>query len=283
MTGPITALDHVVLMCPDIGEGIAAYSTLLGVEPAWQSASDGLETAIFRTANTGLELIAPAKEGQGADRLRALLEERGPGLTSLAFATDDIEAAHRLFVRRGLDPDAVSNGSSTDAISGEERRWRRFRCADAAMAGIKTFILQAETQLHVPSGAADAVQSLDHIVISTPNPERALALYGARLGLDLRLDRTAEQWKTRFLLFRTGSLTFEVIHRLNERMDPNGPDRIWGLTWAVDDLGAAHARLAKAGLNISEIRSGRKPGSEVFTVRDKTLGVPTLFISHKPR
>ena len=128
-----------------------------------------------------------------------------------------------------------------------------------------------------------AVSALDHIVINTPNPERAAATYGARLGLRFALDRTAEQWQTRFLFFRIGNLTLEVIHRLGDAQDTAGPDRLWGLTWAVEDLDAAHARLGDADRDISEIRDGRKPGSRVFTVRDGTQGVPTLFIDHAPR
>ena len=135
----------------------------------------------------------------------------------------------------------------------------------------------------VADAAPDAVVSLDHVVIDTPNPDRALGLYGARLGLDLALDRNAPEWKTRFLFFRTGGLTFEVIHRLGETHDAAAPDKIWGLTWEVDDLAAAHARLSAAGFNISEQRKGRKPGSTVFTVRDGTMGVPTLFIAHEGR
>jgi len=33
-----------------------------------------------------------------------------------------------------------------------------------------------------------------------------------------------------------------------------------------------------AGLDVAEVRLGRKPGTRVFTVRDKTCGVPTLVL-----
>ena len=65
---------------------------------------------------------------------------------------------------------------------------------------------------------------------------------------------------------------------------------LWGSTPAkqtyhieTDDLEAAHARLSQAGRDVSELRTGRKPGSRVFTVRDGTQNVPTLFIAHTPR
>ena len=82
---------------------------------------------------------------------------------------------------------------------------------------------------------------------------------------------------------KNGRLTLEIIHRLGEAHDVGADDNIWGLTWSVQNLDAAHDRLSKAGLNVSDIRKGRKPGSRVFTVRDGTLDVPTLFISHMPR
>lgn len=279
----ITALDHIVLICPDIEAGTACYSAMLGQPPCWRAQSDGAATALFSLENTSLELMAPSGETAAAPRLRELIEERGAGLTSLAFRVDDIENAHHRLTRRGLKPSDITTGQSTNQVSGNVRRWRRFRCADDRTSGIKTFILQPDEKLPPPDLASGSVTRLDHIVIDTPNPDRALGLYGARLGLDLKLDRTAEQWKTRFLFFRTGGLTFEVIHRLGETHNASADDRIWGLTWAVDDLAAAHARLSEAGLDVSEIRTGRKPGSEVFTVRDGTLGVPTLFISHTPR
>lgn len=279
----IDALDHIVLVCPEIEAGAAVYSSLLGREPSWRAKADGAATALFSVQNTALELMAPDGTGPVADRLREIIAERGPGLTSLAFRTGDIAETHHKLARRGLIPGDITDGESTNLGDSSIRRWKRFRCSDEAMAGIKTFILQPESAPKVAEPASGAVQSLDHIVINTPNPDRALGLYGAKLGLDLKLDRTAEQWKTRFLFFRTGGLTFEVIHRLGEAHDPAGPDTIWGLTWAVDDLAAAHARLSETGLDLSDIRTGRKPGSSVFTVRNGTLGVPTLFISHSPR
>jgi catechol 2,3-dioxygenase-like lactoylglutathione lyase family enzyme len=281
----ITGLDHIVLVCPDIVTGTAVYSALLGRAPDWQSVSgDGGATALFRVNNTALELMGPHGDGPLAGRLGEIITDEGPGLKSLAFGTQDIEHAHHRLTRRGLKPHEIIPGESRSEIGGETRNWRRFRCADAETAGIKTFLIEhvseASGSLDAPEGA---VTGLDHIVINTPNPDRAAALYGARLGLDLALDRTAPEWKTRFLFFRTGGLTLEVIHRLGEDHDASANDTIWGLTWEVDDLEAAHERLLDGGFDVSELRTGRKPGSRVFTIRNGTLNVPTLFISHDPK
>jgi len=280
----ITRLDHFVLICPDIEVGIATYETLLGAGPVWRAEDSeaGSASALFKVDNTALELMAPTGAGPVGVRLKEMLAETGPTITSLAYEVADVGMAHHAFGRRGLAPSDISDGESMDMLSGTTRTWKRFRCADEVCAGVKTFVLQ-HTQGALPEVKAGdgRATSLDHLVINTPNPERAVALYGARLGLRFALDRTAEQWKTRFLFFRLGGLTLEVIHRLGEAHTPEAPDSIWGLTWAVADLEAARARLAGAGLTVSEIRKGRKPGSTVFTVKDGTLGIPTLFIAHE--
>jgi catechol 2,3-dioxygenase-like lactoylglutathione lyase family enzyme len=132
----------------------------------------------------------------------------------------------------------------------------------------------------VPTKVADnaAVSMLDHIVVNTTHPERATALYGARLGLDLRLDRTNEQWGARQLFFRCGQAVVEV--GANLKLPPgDAPDTFGGLAWRVRDPEAARARIAAAGIDVSEVRRGRKPGTSVFTVRNGTGGVPTLMLS----
>jgi hypothetical protein len=60
---------------------------------------------------------------------------------------------------------------------------------------------------------ADApITAMDHVVVSTADPERAAALYGARLGLDMALDRSHPDWG-RLMFFRCGDLIVEVVHR----------------------------------------------------------------------
>lgn len=278
----ITALDHFVLLCPDIEPATEAYALLLGAAPVWQSDADGAASSVFAVGNTALELMAPSGDGDVATRLREMTAN-GARMTTLVYRSDDLASDHHLMTRRGLGPSEISSGGSTHRSSGAERTWQRFRIPDDTMAGVKTFILQSDAPLTPAVAQPGAATALDHLVINTPNPERAVANYGARLGLRFALDRTAEQWKTRFLFFRLGGLTLEIINRLGQDQDPNDPDFIWGLTWETDDLEAAHARLTASGHDLSEIRTGRKPGTTVFTVRDRTQDVPTLFIAHAKR
>ncbi len=42
------------------------------------------------------------------------------------------------------------------------------------------------------------------------------------------------------------------------------------------------ARLRAAGVSLSELRKGRKPGTRVATVKSHCLGLPTLLLEPAP-
>lgn len=278
----ITGLDHAVLLVRDIEAGTKGYQTLLGRTPSWRAESDGAATAIFTLGNVSLELMAPAGTGEAGDRVRAALDKEGEGIASLAFAVDDIAQAHHRLTRLGLAPDDISSGESSDLASGRRLSWKRTR-ATASTHGIRMFFIQRDEALPRSHDAASApVDALDHLVISTPDPERAAALYSARLGLDLKLDRTIDALGTRFLFLRRGGLVFEIIHRVKDGRSDR-PDKVFGLSWRTADLEAARARLIAAGVEVSELREGRKPGTRVFTPRTGTFGVPTIVIQQEQR
>jgi predicted enzyme related to lactoylglutathione lyase len=117
------------------------------------------------------------------------------------------------------------------------------------------------------------------VVVATDEPERAMALYGARLGLDLIFDRTDAKSKSRLMQFACGDMLIEIVHRPAES-EARKPDRLWGIAWSIDDADAARERLLRAGRNVSDVKAGAKPGTRVFTLRDGTCNVPTLFVQH---
>ncbi len=280
----IAGLDHVVIAVRDAEAAVRAYGALLGRAPAWRAMAQGggAEIAIFALDNVAVELMAPAGDGPTAVRLRAVLDAQGEGLASLAFAVGDVERAHRRLARLGLEPEPIADGESVDRTTGARRWWRRTRAATAATHGVRVFLIEPGDRLapSAPTGPA-AVIGLDHVVIRTPDPERAAALYGARLALDMRLDRSSPDWGARLMFFRCGDLIVEVAHDLAAGVSA-GPDRLWGLSWRVVDVVGAQARLRSAGLDVSEVRPGRRPGTSVFTVRDGTCGVPTLMLQIPP-
>jgi hypothetical protein len=55
------------------------------------------------------------------------------------------------------------------------------------------------------------------------------------------------------------------------------------LSWRVADVDAARTRLAASGIDVSEVRVGRKPGTRVMSIRSGTCGIQTLFLERTPR
>jgi hypothetical protein len=50
------------------------------------------------------------------------------------------------------------------------------------------------------------------------------------------------------------------------------------LTWRVADIDAARQRLVAAGIEATDVRIGRKPGTRVMSLRSGTCGIPTLLL-----
>jgi catechol 2,3-dioxygenase-like lactoylglutathione lyase family enzyme len=277
----ISGLDHVVVLVEDIEAGAAAYQKLFANAPSWRSRGDGAEHVLFTLDNTTLELVAPVGEGATAERVRAAFAEQGEGLASICFRTNDIAKMHRRLGRLTLKPEPVGEAESRDVTTGATMSWKRTRAATDATRGVRIFFLElaGERPRSVATGA-EPITAMDHVVIGTADPERAAALYGARLGLNMALDRSRPDWG-RLMFFRCGDLVVEVVHRPDNN-DPNTPDRLRGLCWRVDNIEATRARLISANIEVSEVRAGRKPGTRVMTVRNGTCGVATLLVERTP-
>ena len=278
----ISGLDHVVVLVRDIAAGTAACETLFARAPAWRNTGDGAERVLFTLDNMTLELMAPEGDGATADRIRAVIAEQGEGLASICFRTHDIAKMHRRLDRLTLKPEPVTEVESRNTNSDATLSWKRTRTATAATRGVRLFFLELskERPLSVRTTAA-SVAALDHVVIATADPERAAALYGARLGLDMALDRSHPDWG-RLMFFRCGDLIVEVVHRPGKDTGADR-DRLWGLSWRVADIEATRARLMSSGVEVSEVRAGRKPGTRVLTVRSGTCGIPTLLVEPTAR
>lgn len=278
----ITGLDHVVVLVSDIEAAAAGYRTLFARSPAWRNTSDGAARVLFTLDNVTLELMSPDGDGTAADRIRAVIAEQGEGLASICFRTRDIERMHRRLDRLTLNPEPIAEVESHDETSGATLSWKRTRVPTTATRGVRVFFLELakERRLSVRTMPA-SITGMDHVVIATANPERAIALYGARLGLDMALDRSHPDWG-RLMFFRCGDLVVEVVHRPGQDTDVKR-DRLWGLSWRVADIDVTRTRLVSSGIDVSEVRPGRKPGTRVLTVRSATCGIPTLLVERSAR
>jgi hypothetical protein len=187
----IDALDHVT-----ISGSARVYETLLG-----RRSVDGR----LQSGNVGL-----------------LFASTGPALSSMAFATADLDKAARLLERRGV---ATTNGT-------------RLELSTEASHGVPIALVERSgppAPSPVTADEASAISELDHVVIRTPNPERAIAFYAGRLGLDLRLDRSNPEWGARLLFFRCGDLVVEIAHDLKNGVS-DGPDHLWACRGAPPTL-----------------------------------------------
>lgn len=278
----ITGLDHIVVLVSDIGAAKAAYQTLLARAPAWQNSGEGADRVLFTLDNMTIELMAPHGFSVTADRMRALLDDQEGMLASLCFRVADIGKMHRRLERVALRPDPVADVESSDAVTDAVLHWKRTRAATELTRGVRMFFLELASER--PKSVATAIapiDALDHVVITTEDSERAAALYGARLGLDLALDRSHHDWG-QLMFFRCGDLIVEVVRRPVAGGDI-AHDRLWGLSWRVADIDATRARLIAAGLDVSEVRNGRKPGTRIMTVRNGTCGIQTVLLERSPK
>jgi catechol 2,3-dioxygenase-like lactoylglutathione lyase family enzyme len=238
----IDALDRLVLRASFREGAVGAYETLLG-----RQAEDGR----LWVGNVGLAIEDHASTAQ---------------LSAMVFATASLEKAKRLLERR--------------AVRCEHKGGQLVLSTETTHGVPIVLVERAETPAAsrlLKSSEAAAISSLDHVVIRSPNPERAVALYAGRLGLDLRLDRSNPEWGSRLLFFRCGDLVVEIAHDLRKGVS-DAPDQLWGLSWRAPDIAKANERLKTAGVEVSEPRNGRRPGTQVFGVQSHTANVPTIVI-----
>ncbi|MDQ8728943.1 VOC family protein [Bradyrhizobium sp. LHD-71] len=263
----ITAVSHLAFEADDVEAATADYELLLDRKADRLQSANGRTLCRFQLANIVFE-ISPAEEGR-------------EGLKRVGFEAVDIEATVRKLSRRGLVIGDITE-QAFDSPSGAGRMTRR--CAEISTTsthGVALSIVETLTPAN-PAAVSSSVSGLDHVVIRSPNPERAVALYGGRLGLDFALDRTNADWGSRLLFFVCGGVRVEIGHSLAKGVS-DLPDSLWGLAWRVADASETRAKLQHAGVETSDAKAGRRPGSQVLTVRSGTRNVPTIMLSATPQ
>ncbi len=282
----LQSVDHLAIAVRDLEPAAQTLGEILGRRPSWWGQpAEGAANVLFRLSNLYVELVAPQGAGALGEALRTRLERTGEGLLGLAFGTDDAEICAGALRGRGIgagDP-VESEGRERD---GERRsRWRIVSLPESQTRGVTLFCVEPLEGLDSLAAAEvvgdhkSCAVGLDHVVIQSADPDATIALYRDRLGLRLALDRTFPERGVRLVFFRLGGVTLEVAARVGAAPDGDVPDRLWGLAWQVGDADAARARLAGLGVDVTDVRSGNKPGTRVCTVRGEPLGVPTLLIS----
>lgn len=271
------SFDHVTIAVRDLDAAVRSHESLLAAAPCWRGEHPGLgsRAALFALSNALIELVAPT-DAPEAEGLRTLLDTAGEGLIGFTLGADDAAACTKELRARGIRATQPEEG---EALSGETVR--RFRVVELSRASTRhvsiTVVERIDAIARAVSPDPAALSALDHIVVRTADPEAALRLYRDGLGLRLALDQTFGT--TRMLFFRIGKVTIEVVH------DPacGESDKLWGIAYRAVDVAGARARLAAASFDVSDLREGRKPGTQVLTVRSGTASVPTLILRDPAR
>ena len=249
MSRMISQLESVVIGVNDLAAAASDYEALLG-QLGHEGEFQGAGSTSFQLANTCLRLVDTSER---------------QGLQQLVFGCPDLSAAKQRLNNVGIEMLGDSADSPSVALNPDTTRGVNF-----ALTAARDVAPQAQQ-------SEGALAGLDHAVIASGNGDFTSALLSGRLQLDMRLDLTNEKWDARLMFFRCGDLIIEVYQSLSKPLAPE-KDRFFGLSWRAHNIDATHAELTAKGFDVSDIRTGRRPGTRVCTVRDKTHGVPTLIL-----
>ena len=277
----MTTVDHIIIAVSDLARASEDFGLLLGREPSWQGSHPDYGTAntLVQLDNTYIELLAATGEGIGSDAVIQMLAGREQGLGGLVFGTEDCDAFLGQARAAGLAASDPLSGHGTDDLSGAQRSWRNMFWDPDAARGVFSFGICHDpggTLTPAPVTGEGAITGVDHVVVATQSAEAAKRFYGEQLGIRLALEQHVPDWGGTQLFFRSNSMSIEVI--ASEKTGPR--DSLWGLALKTDNIEATHTRLEAAGIQVSEVRAGRKPGTEVCTVKSCNLDVPLLVIAH---
>lgn len=281
----LTATDRIVIATPDLARAQREMIHVLGRSPSWVGGYPGDETGsvLWKLDNLCIELLSPRGDTAVCRSLHKRIASGGR-LHALVLACRDIATTVKELRERGVHATEPAEGLTRDEPSGAYRRYVQSDLDPADTAGIRIHIVEhlSEPDELSPSlpveGERAAVSAGDHVVIMTGAPERAIDVYGTKLGIRLALDKTFEARGTRLIFFRLGGFTIEIGAPLEAGSEPSERDRMWGIAYRVDDIEAVAERIQRAGLETTSIRDGNKTGTRVFTVKHEPAGVPTLII-----
>ncbi|HEX4355677.1 MAG TPA: VOC family protein [Polyangiales bacterium] len=273
--------DHITIAVNDVDRAVASYALLLGAPATWRGHHPELGTraALFGLSNAMIEIVGPSGDGPESEGLRAWIAANGEGISALAFGTSDAISCSKTLRERGVRATPPQDGEA----HGDDGRTRTYRVVELSTKNTRGLSLLAVERaganalLAQVAPSLSGVSALDHVVIDTADPDAAIALYRDALGLRLALDREVKG--TRMLFFRIGGMTVEVV----DHPERGANDAFFGAAYRVRDIDAMHARLQGERFEVSEVRDGAKPGTRVFTVRDRTCGVNTLIIRDPAR
>ena len=277
----ITAIDHIIIAVKNLKEAEANYELLLGLPPCWRGAHKhlGTENSLFIFKNTYLELLAQKGKGMGAELIKNTLKEKGEGLFGLVLKTENIDLAAQKLKKHDCIVGPPFEGSGENNTDGKVRTWKNLFLTDKITRGVFSFLIEHKNGSlpKVDRYEPSMVNNLDHIVMTTSDPDGFINTYQGIYKIRLALDKYVKSLKSRVLFFRLNQTTLEVV--VTEKRNTT-QDGLWGLAWGVDSIQETRNRFINEGIKVSPIKKGVKENTLVATVKSNTHDVPTLLIEH---
>ena len=278
----IKSIDHILIAVKNLEESSLQYEKVLGLKPTWRGKhpSLGTENILFPLENLYLELIAGTSEGFLADQVNDHIKENGESIFGIALEVENIEEVFQSKEYSNFQNIKITSGEGINLDSGAKREWKNIMLPKESTRGVFTLLIEHTSGIlpKYESFENDQIERLDHIVINSNDPDGLIELYRDTYGIRLALDQYVEKWGGRMLFFRTNQTTIEAIGINNDADKPI--DKAWGLAWTTKDIKKMHARLVSEGVEISDVKDGRKPKTLVATIKSHTCNVPTLLIEH---
>lgn len=183
------ALDHILLGCKTLDEGIAFVEEHTGVRAAVGGVHPGRGTwnALASLGKRSyLEIIAPDPKQQNPPWLPMLPTLSEPRLVGWVVQTDDIEAAAMMLRQAGIPCQKPRDGSRTRP-DGRVLRWKKVDPVDQNNVLLPSFIQWGADSVH-PSEDAPSGCSLVLFEARSPNPDDLRRKY-QMLGVDVPISR----------------------------------------------------------------------------------------------
>jgi hypothetical protein len=216
--------------------------------------------------------------------MRAAPEHAHPTVDELAIA--DEAAAWR---RTGfaVDGNDCEVGSVRLRLEGPGRRrgivgWSVRGAGSLELDGLPTTASERPAAAGAPH--PNGVVSIDHLVVITPQLDRTAGVLRSA-GFDLRRMREGPTpgGSTRQAFFRMGELILELVEApagTRIASNPDGPARLWGISFLVHDLDRTAAALGEL---LGEPREAVQPGRRIATLRREAgLGPAIAFMTPGP-
>lgn len=179
-------LDHLLIGARSLSSCIDWASRALEVTatPGGHHPGRGTENALHGLGSDAyLEFIAPSTAAGGSSRARDLLSRiEHPAFCWWAVASGDLERARNGLAGLGIPCGEIVAGER-QTPDGKRLRWRLCFPECEHFGALLPFVIEWQSAEAHPSRGITAGAQLEHLELSTPNPDRLHAAFAA-LGLD---------------------------------------------------------------------------------------------------